>query len=78
MGGGEAYAYPVEIIIDKSELTNLPKARIKNWEGINKRINIQIEDYQYKKPIKIDFKDKVEEIKHWLTATTQKRGINAS
>lgn len=76
--GGEAYAYPVEILTDKSGLTNLPKARIKNWEEINKRINIQIEDYQYKKPIKIDFKDKVEEIKQWLTATTQKRGITAS
>jgi len=65
--GGEAYAYPVEILIDKSGLTSLPKAQIKNWEESNKRINILIEDYQYKKPIKIDFKDKIEEIKHWLT-----------
>ncbi|WP_084120817.1 hypothetical protein [Aquiflexum balticum] len=64
--GGEAFAYPVEILIDKSWLTSLPKAQIKNWEEVNNRINIQIEDYNYKKSINIDFKDRTEEIKRWL------------
>lgn len=76
--GGETYAYPVEIIIDKSALTSLPKAQIKDWEQSNNRINVQIEDYQYKNPIKIDFKDKTEEIKRWLTAPTLKQGVGAS
>jgi hypothetical protein len=72
--GGEAYAYPVEILIDKQALTSLPKAQIKDWEQSNNRINIQIEDYQYKKPIKIDFKDKTEEIKRWLTSPWKAAG----
>ena len=76
--GGEAYAYPVEILIDKSWLTSLPKAQIKNWKQSNNRINIQIEDYQYKKPIKIDFKEKTEEIKRWLTSPIRKQGFRAS
>lgn len=76
--GGEVYAYPIEILIDKSALTSLPKAQIKDWEQSNNRINIQIEDHQYKNPIKIDFKDKTEEIKCWLTAPTHKKGVGAS
>lgn len=76
--GGEAYAHPIEILIDKSALTSLRKAQIKDWEQSNNKINIQIEDYQYKNSIKIDFKDKTEEIKRWLTAPTHKQGVGAS
>jgi hypothetical protein len=72
--GGETYAFPVEILIDKSGLTSLPKAQIKNWEQSNSRINIQIEDFHYKKPITIDFKDKAEEIKRWLTSPWKTAG----
>ncbi len=66
--GGEAYAYPVEILMEQSGWTSLPKAQILSWAQSDTSIRIQIEDYNYKKHINIETKDKAEELKQWLTA----------
>jgi len=66
--GGETYAYPVEITLGKQGLTSLPKAKLIDWQQIGKGIELQIEDSQYVNNIKIDIKDRAEEIKRWLTS----------
>ncbi len=65
--GVDTYAYPVEITIGNQGFTSLPKAKLLDWQQNGKRVEIQIEDSQYNKPIKIDIKDRTEEIKRWLT-----------
>jgi len=60
------FAYPVELIFDAG-MTSLPKARIIQWTEKNSRIEIQFEDPNYSKGIKIEMKNEIDTIKQWLT-----------
>jgi len=63
--GFVGYAYPVELIVDQG-MTSLPKAKIIQWSERSSRIEIQIDDPNYKKIIKIEIKNEIDQIKQWL------------
>jgi len=63
--GGDAYAYPVEITNDNS-LTRLTKVHLDKWIPYNDKIEITINDPNYKNSLKIEFYNKIVEIRTWL------------
>ena len=67
--GGTLVASPVEIVTSNPQ-TSIAKSRLLEWIDKRDRLQIEIKDDNYSKPIKIEFKSHYEEIKLWLTRIT--------
>lgn len=71
------YAYPVEMTVNQS-VTSLPQAKIINYFKRGSRVEVHIKDPNYKKIIKIEFKEEVEVLNQWLLKFKDVIGDNAS
>jgi hypothetical protein len=68
--GTITFASPVELFTSKAK-TTIANAKLIDWSDSGKRLQIEIIDSNYDKPIKIEFKRNYEEIKPWLTKVFQ-------
>lgn len=72
--GAEFFAAPVEIATSHAK-TSIAFAMLMNWEENGDKLQIEIEDEYYTKPVKIEFKNYKDEVKQWLTRFPQKKKV---
>lgn len=68
--GTTIFASPVELVTSKAK-TTIANAKLVGWSDTGNKLQIEIKDSNYNKPIKIEFKSNYEEIKLWLTRVLQ-------
>ncbi|RZL45639.1 MAG: hypothetical protein EOP00_17030 [Pedobacter sp.] len=64
--GTTTFALPVELITSKAK-TTISNAKLLSWSDFENKLQIEIEDNTYNKPIKIEFKNNLNKLKMWLT-----------
>lgn len=64
--GTTMYAYPVEITNSRGQ-TRLVKVKLNSWKEINGKVEIELNDPNYKNLFRIEFKEEIDKLKQWLT-----------
>ncbi|MDN3203474.1 hypothetical protein [Algoriphagus sediminis] len=64
--GSTLYASPVEITNGHGQ-TRLVNVNLKGWKKINGNVEMELNDPNYKDPIRIEFKEEIDKLKQWLT-----------